>query len=126
MKIASELPRSLRRVISTAVSVTVQAETATMLKATPNFVPEGEPVTLTTTVGRTGYPGTPTGSVKFESEGLVLGTAVLRSVGGLATATFTASSAGVAPGTYAVTATYSGDKADAGSTSQFVTVIVIR
>jgi hypothetical protein len=112
---------------SPAINVTILAPTQVTLIAAPTLVPEGNPVTLTASVKRTGPAGSPTGSVVFRSGGVVLGSAPVRTTGnGVGTATFTQTSSGVQPGNYPVTAGYSGDNADEASTSPSVTVIVTK
>jgi sugar lactone lactonase YvrE len=81
---------------------TALASSTTTLVATPNPATGGASVTLKATVASSA--GTPTGTVKFTVGTLVIGTATLSS----GVATFSASSAGIAAGTYPVTATYSG------------------
>jgi hypothetical protein len=97
---------------SAALTVTLtKASTATNVTANPNPASGGTSVTLKATVARSGSAGMPKGSVTFTADGKTLGTAVLSS----GVATLTASAAGVSPGTYVVTATYSGDAGDAAS-----------
>jgi len=106
---------------STSNTVTVVSEkgvTSTMLTASPNPVTEGQPVTLTAVVSTNG--GTIIGSVGFYSGSVYLGTGNIS--GG--TAHFVASSAGIPPGNYPVTATYSGSNGQSVSTSSPVTVTV--
>jgi len=74
-----------------------------ILVTAPGQVEVGQQVTITATASGTG--ATPTGKVTFSSEGVVLGSAQLS--GGVASVT--ASSNGIAPGTYPVTASYAGD-----------------
>jgi hypothetical protein len=111
---------------SLAVPVSIQSPTAVSFQATPVVVPSNGVITLTSTVNRTGFSGNPTGAITFESEGMVLGSAQLHSTGGHSTATFRASTAGIARGTYPVTATYSGDETDAVSVSPAVVVDVLQ
>jgi len=79
--------------------------------ATPNPASSGASVTLTATVARSAGAGTPTGRVTFTADGKTLGDAPLTN----GVATLAASSTGVPPATYVVTATYSGDAGDAAS-----------
>lgn len=111
---------------SPAVEVSIQAPTAIALKATPTVVARDGMITLIATVERNSFPGTPGGSVTFESEGLVLGFAKLQIIGSHAMATLTTSSAGVPRGTYPVTAVYSGDRTDAVSSSPSVIIDVLQ
>ena len=106
---------------STSNTVTVESEkgtTSTALAAMPNPVSEGQPVTLTATVTTNG--GTVAGTVTFASGTHVLGTVNVN--GGVAQ--LSASSGGVPPGNYAVTATYNGSSRQSVSTSTPVTVTV--
>ena len=107
---------------SSPVTVTLlKAITTTTLAASPGTVtPPGE-VTLTATVSRQSGIGIPTGTVTFSVGTLILGSA---KVNGSGVAALTASSQGIAAGTYAITAKYSGDSSDNASTSSPTTVIV--
>ena len=87
-----------------------QATTQTALVVAPNPALVLAPITFTASV--TGNGGTPTGSVNFLANGNVIGTGAVNPSG---TATFTTST--LAAGTYAITASYTGDANDAGSTS---------
>ncbi|MGA2499634.1 MAG: Ig-like domain repeat protein [Tepidisphaeraceae bacterium] len=105
--------------VSTAISqVVAQATTTDTLVATPNPGVQGSAEMLTATVKIGSGAGTPTGTVTFTSGTTVLGTAILTSAG---TATITPT---LAPGTYSIVATYSGDTDDAGSTSSAVSLTV--
>jgi hypothetical protein len=95
----------------------VQATTQTALAVTPNPALVLAPITFTATV--TGNGGAPTGSVNFLANGNVIGAGTLNTSG---TATFATST--LAAGTYAVTASYTGDANDAGSTSLPVSLTV--
>jgi hypothetical protein len=64
----------------------------------------GLPVTLTATITNAGTDA-PTGTVKFLYGSTVLGSAALKN----GSASFTASTTGLAPGTYNITASYAGD-----------------
>jgi hypothetical protein len=86
-----------------ATSVTVGATTNTVF---------GQSATLTAAVAVTTGSGTPTGTVSFYADGILLGTA---SVVGGTTATLT--NATLAAGNHAITATYSGDASFATSTT---------
>jgi uncharacterized repeat protein (TIGR03803 family) len=105
---------------SGTTSVIVEWPTTTTLMANPNPVVQGSNVTVTATVSRTGGSGVPSGTVKFMVGTTVLGSATLS--GG--TASLTASTSAVSQGTYPVTATYSGDANDGGSTSAALNVTV--
>ena len=93
---------------STALSV-VLATTNTTVTASPRPALVGQTITFTAKVAGNG--GTPTGTVNFLANGNVLGAGTLNA----GTATFT--DAGLAAGTYTVTADYLGDSADAASVS---------
>ena len=102
-------------------TLTVGDTTQTTLTATPNPVTPPANDTLTATVTRTTSSGTPTGSVTFSVGTTVLGKSTLNGSG---VATLSASSKGVAAGTYPVVATYSGDTNDVGSASAAVDITV--
>lgn len=92
---------------------------ATTLTASPNPSSVGQQVTLTANVAAAGPgAGTPTGTVTFRDGTAVLGSAAL--AGGSATV----ATASLAAGTHALTATYAGDAAFAGSTSPAVSQVV--
>jgi autotransporter-associated beta strand protein len=78
----------------------------------------GQPVTLTATV-TAAISGTPTGSVRFEEGSTVLGFAPLNGSGQASLAPMTFSL-----GSHNITATYTGDSADAPSTSSIFTQVV--
>jgi len=98
------------------------APTATTLGVSTDTVTPPASVTLTATVARSanGAIGTPTGTVTFYYETFALGSAPL--VDGVAT--FTASSNGIAPNTYGITAKYKGDSDDVVSVSTPADVVV--
>ena len=96
---------------SAALPLTVvQATTQTALSVTPNPALVQAPITFTAKV--TGNGGTPTGSVNFLANGNVIGAGAVSASGAAA---FSTSS--LAAGTYAITAVYTGDANDGGSTS---------
>ena len=94
-----------------------QATTQTALAVAPNPALVLAPITFTATI--TGNGGAPTGSVNFLANGNVIGAGALNPSG---VATFTTST--LAAGAYAITATYTGDANDAGSTSLPVSLTV--
>jgi len=102
-------------------TLTVGDTTQTTLAAAPNPVTPPANVTLTAMVTRTTGSGVPTGSVTFSSGTIVLGKA---SLNGSGVATLSASSKGVAAGSYPVTAEYSGDAQDVASSSSAIVVTV--
>jgi CubicO group peptidase (beta-lactamase class C family) len=93
--------------------------TTTTVAAAPNPATVGQSVTLTATVKKSSGTGSPTGSVKFASGTTAIGTSTLNGSG---VATFSASTNGLPPGSYPVTASYGGDSNDAVSTSTATTV----
>jgi hypothetical protein len=108
---------------SSPVTITVTAglaATQTVVTTSPTAVTEGGSVTLKAVVSETSGSSTPTGSISFYSGTLFIGTSILAS----GTAQFTASSAGITPGTYTVTGIYSGDSSNAASTSAGASVVV--
>jgi hypothetical protein len=123
---------------SSAVSVTVTAaaqSTTTALAAASNLVTAGQTLTLTATVNRSGIAALnlkaataqavqripqPTGTVSFMNGSTLLGTGTLSSSG-----VATLSTASLAPGTYSLTAEYSGSSSSLSSTSTAVSVTVI-
>jgi uncharacterized repeat protein (TIGR03803 family) len=84
---------------------------STALQASPDPASVGQSVTLKATV--TGSGTTPTGSVTFASGSTLIGTAKLSA----GTASYTASTAALPPGTYPVSASYSGDATYSASVS---------
>jgi hypothetical protein len=105
---------------SGSATAVVQWPTTVTLQVNPNPVIQGNTATLTATVTRNGNAGIPTGTITF-----AVGTTGLATVnlsGG--TASYSAPTASVAQGTYAVTAFYSGDTNDADATSAPVNVVV--
>jgi hypothetical protein len=103
---------------SAVLSQTVQkSPTTTALTSTPNPSAVGQPVTFTVRVASASGPA-PTGSVNFKSGGALLGTAQLAN----GAASFT--TAALAAGNSNITAVYSGDALNAGSTSVVLTQTV--
>lgn len=97
------------------------SNTKTTLSAQPGSVSSGQPVTLKAVVSDIGVTGTATGTISFSTSSLRLAKVKLNSSGA---ASFTASTAGVAPGIYPVTASYSGDSTHTASNSATITVQV--
>jgi hypothetical protein len=97
--------------------------TITSIAASPSSVFQGTPVTITADV-QTAVGGTaPTGTVSFYvCSGTYLGTATLFDT----TASITAPTLKIAPGTYLVKAVYSGDSQYASSSSSCVPVTVMN
>jgi uncharacterized repeat protein (TIGR03803 family) len=107
---------------SSAYQVTLdKAPTSTSLTASPSSVQPPANVILTATVTRSanGSAGVPGGEVTFYYKTDALGSAALNSAG---VASLSASSKGIPAGNYAVTAKYSGDSDDIGSSSSPVEV----
>lgn len=101
-------------------SVTAGNATVT-LSSSAMTVPVGASVTLTGQITNAGTP-VPIGSIKFYSGSLLIGSGALNSSG---VATLTASTAGIAPGSYPVTASYAGDANYGPAASSAVTVTVV-
>jgi hypothetical protein len=95
-----------------------QTVTATTLVAAPGTAFAGQPVTLTATV-EPAPTGTPAGTVSFFNGATLLGTGTVDSSG---VASFTSSS--LPTGLLSLTAVYSGNTRNAGSTSAVQTVSV--
>jgi hypothetical protein len=106
---------------SANVSVTVVVTTTTMLGVSPGTITQGQTATLTASVAKSSGLGFPTGKVNFFEGGTLFGSATLSLEG---VATFSASTAGLAAGTYSVTAKYAGDTGDEASTSAPVSVVL--
>ena len=107
--------------VSAPVTIDVEgniAVTATVLSATPSSLTQGGQVVLQSTVSEVSGGATPTGSVVFFYGTLRLGSSPL--FNGIAT--LTASTGSVPPGVYGIRASYSGDSANAPSTSPVVNV----
>jgi sugar lactone lactonase YvrE len=104
-----------------------QAQTAVAITPNPAAGIAGIPdsltarVTVTSSVGITGSGGIPTGTVQFYSNGTALGApqTLVNGVASFATPAFD-------PGTYAITAAYSGDKNNAGSNSASDPLTVVQ
>ena len=95
------------------------AASSTALIASATSVNVGTSVTFTATVTPPTGSTTPTGSITYMDGSTTLGTGTLNSAG---IATYT--TATLTPGQHSVTAVYSGDSNNAGSTSNPVTVTV--
>jgi subtilase family serine protease len=110
---------------SSVVTQTVNINsTTTALGASANPVNAGQSVTLTATVAASA--GSPTGTVTFMNGSTSMGTSpVSAGVATLSVATApTGSVTALGPGTYPITAVYSGDTNDGGSTSTVVSLNV--
>src|SRR5206468_4197587 len=104
VSVAGEGPNSAEAVVTQPA----RTQSATSLSSSLNPSISGQSVTITAMVS----PPAATGTVQFTIDGLAAGSAVALS-GGSATYTTSALSAGA----HTITATYSGDKNNAGSTS---------
>jgi uncharacterized repeat protein (TIGR03803 family) len=83
-----------------------KSNTTTSLTASPNPASVGQQITLKATVTKSAGSATPTGTVTFRSGSLSIGSSAINGSG---VASLAASSNGLPPGVYPVTATYSGD-----------------
>jgi hypothetical protein len=108
---------STSSVVTVTLTLPAPAITATTLSATPTQATTGQSVVLTAMVSGS---GSPTGTVKFNDGGSLIGIATLS--GGKASLSTSTLSAG----SHAITATYAGDSGDATSTSNTVTVAVTQ
>jgi hypothetical protein len=98
----------------------IVTDTLISLSSSATQVTQGAPVTLTATIGDSGTP-LPTGKVNFMVGTTVIGSDSLANF----VATFTASTAGIPPGTYNVVASYAGDASYSPATSSAVAIKVI-
>ena len=98
--------------------------TTTTVAAAPNPATVGQSMTFTATVTpAVGAPGTPTGTVQFEVDGVYVGSGPLAVNGGLDQATFSSSS--LSAGVHTVTAVYSGDSNFNGSISSPLSPVTV-
>jgi uncharacterized repeat protein (TIGR03803 family) len=102
--------------VSLTVTASSKQSSTTTLTATPNPASVGQTVTLKATV--TGSGSTPTGTVAFDYSTITLDTANLSS----GATSFAASTNGIGPASYPLTATYSGNSSYDSSTSPALTV----
>ncbi len=102
------------------VTLTGSTATTTTLKAPPSPVVPPANITLTATVAHATGSAAPTGTVTFYYQTFSLGSVTLKN----GTAAVSIGSAGLPAGSYAVTATYSGDANYAASSSLAATVTV--
>jgi hypothetical protein len=105
---------------STALSLTVgQATTQTSVTAVPIPTAYGATVTFTAKVASNG--GIPSGTVTFNANGTPFGVTAMLDATGTATMAYS----GLAPGSYTITAVYSGDANDQGSTGTSAAQLVV-
>jgi sugar lactone lactonase YvrE len=96
-----------------------QATTSTAVTASPNPAVVLSPVVFTAKV--TGNGGIPGGTVTFSANGTQIGATAALDATGTATITYS----GLAAGSYAITAVYSGDMNDQGSTGTGAASLVV-
>ena len=109
--------------LGTIFKLTPPLSTTTVVTSTPNPSEEGQLVTLTATVGPSGPP-TPTGTVSFTTNGVAISGCTAVPLNSSRTAVCTTT--GLAVGTDAIVATYSGDtnySGSSGTLSQLVNPI---
>jgi hypothetical protein len=104
---------------SDTLQVLIRPTTSVSVTVNPATVTPPASVTLSAQVYTQEF--SPTGSVTFYADGVAIGTSKLNGSGH---ASFSASSAGINPGTYSITGTYTGDAYNGASTSPPVTVTV--
>lgn len=97
--------------------------TTTTVEADPTFVPPGQPIYLSATVGPLGAGGTPTGTVTFNVDGVPQAPVPLTFIDVSDMATLVLPS--LPEGTHQISATYSGDAAFAPSMSAAPTQVVV-
>ena len=100
--------------VSRSFSIVAPAQTTTVLTATPNPVTFGANLTLTATV----TPAAATGSVLFQDGATVIGN------GSLLNGAVSYVIAGLSTGAHTMTAVYSGDSLNAGSTSAAISLTI--
>jgi Bacterial Ig-like domain (group 3)/Bacterial Ig-like domain (group 2) len=107
---------SVSNTISLTVNAGPAAQTTTSLKASPTTTTVGQPATFTANVAAAS--GTATGTVSFLGNGVILGSAALNSgVAILSTSSLT-------PGSYQITAQYTGNSSFNASASSMATITV--
>jgi hypothetical protein len=95
------------------VNLDILATTSTSLTVTPNPAPTNSTIQMVAKVKRVYGSTIPTGNVTFDVSGYLVSVAL----DGSGTATLNLSDVGVPPGSYGITASYSGDSLDASSSS---------
>ena len=100
---------------STGVSVTVQSQTTTAVSLAPASIAQGQAFVVTATVARVNNTGYATGTVMFENNEAQVPGGVVTLVNGQAQVTLP--SAGLALGSYNLTAEFSGNGVDLASDS---------
>jgi subtilase family serine protease len=107
--------------LTVAASATTPTTSTTLaLTASANPIATTQTVSFAAALTASSASETPTGTVQFYSNGSALGSAVTVSAGAATTPALTFS----APGTYAITAVYSGDSNFATSTSAALALVV--
>ena len=108
---------------SATANIVVQGyATSATLTTSATTLTQGQSETLTAKVARTSVSGTPTGNVLFYAGTDLLATVALKN----STATYTAATNGtIPPGTYAVTAKYTGDSSDQAATTTATDITVL-
>jgi parallel beta-helix repeat protein len=110
---------------STLTQTVNQDSTTTTLSSSANPSVFGQAVTFTATVSANSPgAGTPIGTVTFMDGATTLGTGTLAVVNGQDQASFTTAALSVSGSPHSISAVYSGDTNDAGSTSNTVTQTV--
>jgi hypothetical protein len=99
--------------------IVVHTPTTTTVSAAPTSAIAGTAINLTATVAEVGGSSVPTGTVNFKDGAASLGSMTLNATG---IAVYTTSTLGV--GAHSITAAYSGDAANASSTSAVASVTV--
>jgi autotransporter-associated beta strand protein len=112
--------------VSPTLNQSIRGNTTVAVSSSNASAPAGSPVTLTATLTQVGAPvgsPVPTGTVQFRNGNVVIGTATVVTNGGVSTASITVNN--LAPGTRAITAVYSGDSFNNGSTSPVFNQVII-
>jgi hypothetical protein len=108
---------------STTVNVTVLGYATTVtVQASAGSVQQGQTVGFISHITRSGASGSPGGSVTFYCDGFALGTAP---VGNGAATIYFGVPTGIPPGSYSITATYSGDGSDQAASSTGAATITV-
>jgi len=106
---------------SSTVALVLQASTTTTLSASPTTVTPGQKISMTATVKRLSSSGSPSGTVSYSLDSVVIGSSAVNAQG---ISTLSYSTTGIPAGTYTLTATFGGTALDLTSTSSPVTITV--